>query len=103
MAWLHLDKASKRYRIGFRFEDTTYNRSLKTFDAREAKALLGRVEYKMLQVERGDVQLPADADPATFFLSDGKRTGEEKRRELLTLRQLFERYQDDLLTSSSSR
>lgn len=50
----------------------------------------------MLQVERGDLEIPADVDPATFFLSDGKRTGAEKQRELLTLKQLFDRYRAEL-------
>jgi hypothetical protein len=88
-----LDKASKRYRIGFRFDGKPYNHSLKITDRREANALLGRIEETILLIERGRLELPLDADPATFILSDGKRTGEEKRRERLTFKHLIDRYQ----------
>lgn len=100
MAWLEFDNAAERYRIGFRFDGRQYKRSLKTADRREANALLGRIEETILLIERGRLELPPDVDPATFILSDGKRTGEEKRRERLTLKQLLDRYQVELPTGA---
>jgi integrase len=96
VAWLDFDNAAERYRVGFRFDGRQYRRSLKTSDAREARALLGRIEETILLIERGRLELPPDVDPATYILSDGKRTGEEKRRERLTVKQLIDRYQAEL-------
>lgn len=96
MAWLEFDDAARRFRIRFRFDGRQYKRSLKTDNAREARALLGRIEETILLIERGRLTVPPNADPATFILSDGERTGEERQRPLLTLKQLFEVYEAEL-------
>ena len=96
MAWLEFDDAAERYRIRFRFDGRQYKRSLKTADGREARAMLGRIEETILLIERGRITLPENADPATFILSDGKRTGEKPERDALTLKTLFTTYTDEL-------
>lgn len=96
MAWLEFDDDARRFRIRFRFEGRQYKRSLKTDNAREARALLGRIEETILLIERGRLTIPTNADPATFILSDGERTGEENHRQLLTLKQLFDVYEAEL-------
>jgi len=96
VASLEFDSSSRRYHIRFRFDGKPYKRSLKTGDDREARARLGRIEETMLLIERGRLELPLDVDPATFILSDGKRVGDEQKREHLTLKQLIDRYQAEL-------
>lgn len=96
MAWLNFDEASGNFRVGFRFDGQQFKRSLKTADRREAEALRGRIDDTIRLIERGRLELPPDVDPATFILSDGKRSGEKERRERLTLEQLIDRYQAEL-------
>ena len=94
MASIELDEESGNYRIRFRFEGRPFKRSLKTSDHRLANARLGQIEGTLLLIESGRLEVPPDVDPATFIFSDGKRTGAEKLRERLTLKELFDRYQN---------
>jgi hypothetical protein len=72
VAYLELDPLSQHYRVRFRYAGKQYKRSLRTSDSREARGLKGRVEETILLLERGRLEMPNDADPATFILSDGK-------------------------------
>lgn len=96
MATLEFDNTSQRYRVRFRFGRREYKRSLKTSDKRESRALLGRIEDTILQIERGRLLLPPNADPAAFILSDGKLARHERPAAPLSLKGLFEIYQEKL-------
>ena len=96
MASLECDKASGRYRVRFRYGGRPFKRSLKTTDRREADAVRVRVEETVRLLERGRLQMPADADPGSFILSDGKLNGKPVRTEVLTLDGLFRLYQEKL-------
>ena len=94
MPSIEFDEESRNFRIRFRFNGRPYKRSLKTSDRRLANARLGQVDGTLLLIESGRLEIPPGVDPAAFILSDGKRTGEEKKRERLTLKQVFDRYQN---------
>jgi hypothetical protein len=72
MACVEFDKASGRYRIRFRYVGIPFKRSLKKSEEREARSILGRVEEPIRLMERGCLDLPPNADPGVFILSDGK-------------------------------
>jgi integrase len=93
---IDLDEESRNFRIRFRFNGRSYKRTLKTSDRRSADARRGQVDGTLLLIESGRLEIPPGVDPAAFILSDGKRTGAEKKRERLTIKQLFDRYQAEL-------
>jgi hypothetical protein len=100
MASLEHDEVSGRFLVRFRFGGREYKRSLKTSDRKEARGLPGRIEYTVQLIERGELDLPANADPATFIVSAGKRTGDESERQTpLTLKELFDTYKAKLPAS----
>src|SRR5437016_1309212 len=89
MASIQLDPASGRYRIRFYYGGCEYKRSIKTTDETAACALLHRVEETIRFLEQGRLEMPPDADPAQFILSDGKRTAKVKTAAVRTLGELF--------------
>ena len=93
MAWLEQHPNAGTYQIVFRFGDLKFKRSRKTSDARDAAARVSRLEENIRLVESGRLELPANADPAAFLLSDGKLAGKPKVAERLQLGYLMERYQ----------
>ena len=101
MASIARDRASGRYRIRFRYAGRSYQRSLKTKNRREANSILGRVEETMRLIERGQIDVPWDADPGLFILSDGKRTIKPAPpAPVLTLAGLFELHFDHIQTGT---
>lgn len=101
MASLEHDTVSGRFLARFRFAGREYKRSLKTSSPKEAKALLGRIEYTVQLIERGELQIPEAADVATFIVTAGKRTGNERKDQgPLTLEGLLDAYFDSLPTGS---
>ncbi len=72
MASLDIDNYSKLHRIRFRFAGRSYKRSLKTTDRYEAMTVKGRVEETIRLLERGRLEMPLNADPAAYIMSDGK-------------------------------
>jgi site-specific recombinase XerD len=96
MASLDFDPASGRFRIRFRYAGRPYKRSIKTTNPREAKAILGRVQETLMLVERGRIEIPADADPGAFILSDGKRNGKAVAPKVRTLADLFDLYEQSV-------
>ena len=97
MASVSQDPVTNQFHIRFRFAGRAFKRSLKTANLREANAALARVEETLSLLTRGVLDLPTDADPATFLLSAGKTSHQPRRTEkVLTLGQLIEAYQKTL-------
>ena len=93
MASVSVDPVSNQFHIRFRFAGQAFKRSLKTESPREATAALARVEETLSLLQRGVLELPADADPATFLLSAGKtKQRPQKAEKALTLGQLIDSY-----------
>jgi len=97
MASLRRNPANGKFLILFRYGGRQYQRSLKTSRHREAMVVCGRVEETISLLERGRLEIPADADPGTFIMSDGKLGKKTETQKPLTLRELFDRYQATLL------
>lgn len=96
MASLEFDNSAENFLVRFRYNGRSYKRSLHTGSEREARAVAGRIEETIQLIERGRIEMPPNADPASFILSDGKRVGEKKAAETLTLKGLFDIYQEEL-------
>jgi hypothetical protein len=87
-----------------RFAGQAFKRSLKTANLREASAALARVEETPSLLQRGVMELPADADPATFLLSAGKtKQRSQKAEKVLTLGQLIDSYLKSLPEQAKKR
>ena len=86
-----LEQRNKTYHISLRLNGCRYRRSLRTANARTAKAALARIEDNLERVELGTLELPDDVDTVAFLLSDGRRTKkmEPKRNVPRTLGELF--------------
>ena len=96
MAYLEIDTTSGLYRIRFRYGGRPYKRSLKTSDRVEAEGVAGRVQETIRLLERGRLELPPNADPGTFILSDGKLNAKPLAAKPLTLAELFDLYVEKL-------
>jgi len=93
MASVSFDPASNEFHIRFRFVGQAFNLSLKTANLKEATAALARVEEMLSLLQRGVLELPSGADPATFLLSAGKTKQRPQESErALTLGQLIDSY-----------
>lgn len=93
VASLEFDSKSGRFLARFRYGKKEFKRSLRTENPKEARALLGRIEYTVQLIERGELEIPVEADAATFIVTGGKKTGDENQRvERLTLSALFDAY-----------
>ncbi|PHS12912.1 MAG: recombinase XerD [Blastopirellula sp.] len=90
-----LEKRNGRYNIIIRFGGMRFVRSLGTTVKKEAEELKERVERRVRLVKTGDIELPVEADVATFLLSDGKLTSKPVASSTLLLSQLF----DDFFTN----
>lgn len=96
MASLRRDPESGNFFVRFRYSGCSFNRSLKTPHENEAQAIRGRIEETILLLERGRIEMPGDADPAQFILSDGKMDRKSTKPRVGTLADLFEIYNDEL-------
>ena len=96
MASLEFDEASGRYRIRFRYGGRPYKRSIKTVDEAEAAGVVARVEETIRLLERGRLEMPADADPAIFIMSDGKQVKKATSERANTLEELLATYQKSI-------
>src|SRR5262249_5892615 len=68
----------------------------RTTDREEAEAVKGRIELTLLDLKRGRLTLPPDADFWQFVLSDGKLTQKVEAPTVLPLDQLFTRYEEEM-------
>lgn len=80
------------FNIVFRFGSQKFTRSLKTKSKREALTRKARIEENIRLVESGRLELPADADVATFLLSDGKFDHKFTLPDLMTISELFDAF-----------
>jgi integrase len=92
MASLQFDEASGRYRIRFYFGGQEFKRSIKTKDEKIARGIQARVEETIRLLEHGRLEIPANADPATFILSDGKLGQKPVAERVLTVAEVFASY-----------
>jgi len=92
MASLFLDPLSCRFYVRFRYGGRTFKRSLKTSDLKRARGTVARVDETLALLHSGRLEMPVDADPAVFILSDGKRTDQVVERPVHSLGDLFDAY-----------
>ena len=67
-----LQKRSGRYRIIFRYHGKQYSLPLGKIAAREADAKSAQVDYLLMRLKQGLVQVPAGVDIVDFLRFDGK-------------------------------
>jgi integrase len=96
MASLQKDNLTGRYRIRFRFGGQEFKRSLKSNSLNNARRTLANVEETLQLIERGQIEIPLDADPAKFIISGGKLNGKLELPQLRTVQQLFKNYRTSL-------
>jgi len=72
MAWLGEHPTSGHFKICFRWAGKQRKKTIKTTRREDAEAPLVRFRENLNLLERGRLDLPPDADLATFLLSDGK-------------------------------
>ena len=101
MAWLDCERTGI-FQLGFTFGGRRFKRSLRTRDERVAEATLHRVEESIRLVETGRLSVPANADLATFLISDGKIASTPDLPEPISLGTLFNRYRKRLAGSSTA-
>ncbi len=96
MASIWKDPLSGRYYVRFRYVGAPYKRSLDTLDERTALAAVARVSETLRDIKRGRLQVPEDADPGLFILSDGKVETKPEVQQIRTLTDLFAVYEASL-------
>ena len=96
MASIKQDPASGMYRIYFRYGGKQHQKSLKTADEAEALELQGRVERMLRDLESGWTKLPDGADWWTFVFTGGQRAQKVVAPTVVTLDQLFTRYEQEM-------
>jgi integrase len=98
MASLYQDPASGIFRVMFRFGKASkqFHKSLDTTDRRAAEAEKGRIESTLQAIEQGWLALPPHADFWQFVRSGGKLEEKPSARDVLTLANLFTRYDEQL-------
>lgn len=91
MAWIE-QQPSGNYLVCFRLNGKRFKRSLKTQDKDEADILTSRLEGTLLDIERGKRDIPPNVDLVTFLLSDGRVVAALDVPDIVTLKELFNRY-----------
>ncbi|MEO8496321.1 MAG: hypothetical protein ABI614_14730, partial [Planctomycetota bacterium] len=94
MASIRQDKRTGRYLILFRYSGRQFQRGLKTTSRKAADAARARVDETIRLLERGRLEIPDDADPATFIHLDGTQTKKPATRKQLTLGELLQTYDE---------
>jgi integrase len=92
VASLMQNKSTGRFYVRFRYAGASYKRSLKTNSPHVAEAALARLEDTLQLVQLGRITIPDDADPATFLLTDGKKSDQPGPEEVRTLGELCDAY-----------
>lgn len=87
-----LEKRKSGYRVIFMWGGKRIHRSLDTHDKAIAENHFNRLEQKLSDWKLGLLEIPPEADVATFLLSDGKRVDQPQAIQPLTLADLFDSY-----------
>ncbi|MCA9128024.1 MAG: tyrosine-type recombinase/integrase [Planctomycetales bacterium] len=95
MAWLEQQKSGV-FVVCFRYGGARLKRSTKTRSADKAERMRLQIEENIELVERGRLEVPADADLMAFLVSDGRLTSKRKASGQLPLGTLFEKYRESL-------
>jgi hypothetical protein len=82
-----------RYRIVFCWQGERRYHSLGKVPEREARSCLDRLEESLRYVDRGLLDVPADADLGRFLVSGGKLSVKPALKAPVTLGELLNRYQ----------
>jgi integrase len=72
MASFDFDPKNSRARFFFRYGGRQFNKTLSVKNDREADRLRALIEETIVDLVRGKLTMPPDADPASFILSGGK-------------------------------
>ncbi len=96
MASLEQQVQGGNYRVVFWLGGRKFSRTLKTSDEQAANAAVLRIEENIRLLERGRLEIPADADVATFLLSDGKLDKKPAIPVVLRLSDLIDAYRKHL-------
>lgn len=83
---------SGTYHACFRFGGRRFKRSLHTGSEAKALTLLGRIDENLDFVRRGKLTIPPGADIPTFLLTDGRLGTPVVAPDVLTLKELIDRY-----------
>jgi integrase len=94
MAWLERHPTSGHFHLCFRWNGQKRRRTLSTADPKSAEATRLRFEENLTLLERGRLELPANADVLTFLLSDGKlaKSPQQTIVRPKTLREILDLY-----------
>ncbi|WP_442505101.1 hypothetical protein SH528x_003875 [Novipirellula sp. SH528] len=95
MAWLQTDPSGNIH-LSFRFGGKKFKRSLKTQEQSKAEGRLQRLIENIRLVESGRLEVPENADVATFLLSDGRLDGKPKVVRSVNLGELFQTFFDQM-------
>src|SRR3954454_21990276 len=93
MAWVRFRSGS--FQVNFRFQGKERNFTLAPVSQVEADAKAAHVDYLLMRLKQGLVELPAGVGVVSFLLADGKAAQAEKasnRRASETLGTLRDRY-----------
>jgi integrase len=91
------------WNIHFRFGGRQFMRSLDTPDAKLAEGWKGRIEETLLDIERGKLTIPPDADPWEFIKTDGRRTQKPELPKVMTLEGLESWYFEHQVTGGKDQ
>jgi len=72
MASIHQDNRTHNWIIAFRWLGRQYRRSCATTIRSEAEGLKARVEDVIRLLKQGRIEMPQEADPGVWIMSDGK-------------------------------
>jgi hypothetical protein len=82
-----------RYRIVFCWQGERRYHFLGRMPERDARSCLDRLEESLFFVDRGLLEIPAEAELGRFLVSGGKLNGKPALKAPLTLGELLKRYQ----------
>ncbi len=104
MASIHKDERTGNWIIMFRWGGKQFRRSCKTGSEKDARGVKARVEDIIRLLKLGRIEIPHDADPGVWIMSDGKLTTKPKltASQPRRLSEICEAYLADQLAKAES-
>jgi integrase len=105
MASLHQDPRTDNWLIYFRYGGRQFTKSCETQKQTAAKAIEARVEETIRLLKSGRIEMPEDAEPGIFIMSDGKLLDKPKLsapKKDPRLGQVCESYLSDQMAKAES-